>query len=87
MTTRIPRWIMQRCERAELRCIDPREPGRVLDHGIKFGFSNPRAMAEYLVSIGLDDDSRHMRAVRINQLGHYEPGNLELRPHYERCST
>lgn len=81
MGDRIPRWIVQRCEHAELRCINPFEAG-YLRGRIQFKFKTPRDMAEYLVELGLSESTKHMRAERIDKDGHFEPGNLELRDHY-----
>lgn len=75
---RAPKWLVNRCEAAKLRCENISDP-RYWDYGgrgITFGFNGPTEMACYIMQhFPLD---RKMQIDRIdNRLG-YEPGNIRM---------
>lgn len=72
----VPGWLYKRAQAAHQRCTNPNERNypRYGGRGIEFRFKSPRAMAEWVASnLGLHKD---MELDRINNDGHYEPGNL-----------
>lgn len=73
-----PKWLVSRCIAAKGRCTNPADP-RWKDYGtrgIEFRFSGPTAMAVWIMeNLGLD---RELTIDRIDNSGHYEPGNLRL---------
>lgn len=73
---KVPKWLYQRAQAAQQRCINPNEANysRYGGRGIEFRFDSPRAMAEWVAeNLGLH---REMEIDRIDNDGHYEPGNL-----------
>ncbi len=74
---RVPLWLYHRAQGAQLRCTDsknqefPNYGGR----GIEFRFTNPLEMALWVQeNLGLE---KHLEFDRIDNNGHYEPGNLQ----------
>lgn len=74
----VPRWLYRRCNGQQQRCQNPNNPcylhygGR----GIQFNFSSINSAARWVVeNLGLPS-SQSMQLDRINNDGHYEPGNL-----------
>ena len=73
---RVPKWLYQRAQAAQQRCVNPTEGSypRYGGRGIEFHFESPRAMALWVQeNLGLRPD---MEIDRINNNGHYEAGNL-----------
>lgn len=73
---RAPKWLVQRASAAKDRCTNARNR-RYSDYGgrgIEFRFSAPIEMAVWIQeNLGLH---RSLQIDRINNDGHYEPGNL-----------
>ncbi len=71
-----PKWLVQRASAAKDRCTNPHNR-RFDDYGgrgIEFRFQSPTAMAVWIqTNLGLCQD---MQIDRIDNDGHYEPGNL-----------
>lgn len=71
-----PKWLVSRASSAKERCTNPRNQ-HYCDYGgrgIKFLFETPTAMAVWVQeNLGLH---KEMEIDRINNDGHYEPGNL-----------
>ena len=71
-----PKWLVMRAITAKQRCTNPNDgnyPGYG-GRGICFNFPSPTAMAVWVQeNLGLH---REMQIDRINNDGHYEPGNL-----------
>lgn len=73
---RVPKWLYQRANSAKDRCVNPNSSSWIHygKRGIEFRFSSPLDMALYVMeNLGLH---REMEIDRINNEGHYEPGNL-----------
>lgn len=74
-----PLWLVQRAIAAKSRCENPADP-RYADYGgrgIKFKFNGPTEMALYLMA-NFDCSNRKMQIDRIDNRGHYEPGNIRM---------
>ena len=73
---RAPKWLVQRASAAKDRCTNPRNR-RYHDYGgrgIGFQFETPTAMAVWIQeNLGLHRDKQ---IDRIDNNGHYQPGNL-----------
>lgn len=75
-----PKWLLKRMEAARQRCTNPKETGyhRYGGRGIEFRFESVKAAAVWVVQhLGVHRD---MEIDRINNDGHYEPGNLRYAP-------
>ena len=73
---RVPKWLYQRAQAAQQRCTNPNDASYAWygGRGIEFRFKSPRAMALWVEeNLGLH---REMEIDRIDNNGHYEPGNL-----------
>ena len=73
---RAPKWLERRCSAAAQRCRNPRakQYASYGGRGIEFRFSSPTAMAEWVVeNLGVERDKQ---LDRVDNDGHYEPGNL-----------
>lgn len=73
---RVPKWLYQRAQAAQQRCVNPNDSSysRYGERGIEFRFESPRAMARWVQeNLGAHRD---MELDRIDNDGHYEPGNL-----------
>lgn len=73
----VPKWLYSRCQAQQYRCENPNssEYERYGARGIKFLFEHPNAAAHWIAeNIGIAD--RKMHIDRIDNDGHYEPGNL-----------
>lgn len=71
-----PKWLVMRAIAAKQRCTNSNDPAyaRYGARGILFRFESPTAMAVWVQeNLGLHKDSE---LDRINNDGHYEPGNL-----------
>lgn len=71
-----PKWLVMRAISAKQRCTNPNDSAydRYGGRGIQFRFESPTAMAVWVQSnLGLHKDCE---LDRINNDGHYEPGNL-----------
>lgn len=73
----VPKWLYQRCQGQKERCTNPKSVAfhRYGGRGIQFRFPSPNAAAHWIAeNLGLQ--SRLMDLDRIDNDGHYEPGNL-----------
>lgn len=81
-----PKWLELRANAAKHRCTNPRDQ-RYKDYGargIEFRFSSPLSMALWVQEhLGLH---KHLEIDRINNNGHYEPGNLRYSTHRQNSS-
>ena len=71
-----PKWLVMRAIAAKQRCTNPKDGAyeRYGARGIRFEFSSPTAMAVWIQEkLGL---KRELELDRINNDGHYAPGNL-----------
>lgn len=82
----VPKWLYSRMQGAELRCKNPNNKmyknygGR----GIQFRFKNPLEASIYVKNhLGLD---KTKQIDRIDNDGHYEPGNLRLSTNIQNAS-
>lgn len=73
----VPYWLYQRCQGQKDRCCNPRSTSyaRYGGRGIEFRFEGPNAAAQW-VADNLGVSHRSMQLDRIDNDGHYEPGNL-----------
>ena len=73
----VPKWLYQRCQGQRERCCNPNAT-RYSDYGgrgIEFRFKSPNVAARWVAeNLGIPD--RSMELDRIDNNGHYEPGNL-----------
>lgn len=75
-TKATPRWLRDRMRAAQQRCRNPHAPAykHYGSRGIKFKFKNPEVAARWVEEhLGL---RREAYIDRIDNNGHYEPGNL-----------
>lgn len=73
----VPKWLYERCQGWLQRCSNPRTPcfERYGARGIQFLFSGVNEAAHWVAStLGIQD--RSMQLDRIDNNGHYEPGNI-----------
>ena len=73
----VPQWLYQRCQAQMDRCRNPNSASfeRYGARGIEFRFSSVNEAAHWVAAnLGVPD--RAMQLDRINNSGHYEPGNL-----------
>lgn len=73
----VPHWLYQRCQAQQSRCQNKSDAQYHLygGRGIEFRFDGPNAAARWIADdLGIAD--RSMQLDRINNNGHYEPGNL-----------
>lgn len=85
-----PQWLVRRCNAQKARCTDPLHPS-YRDYGgrgIRFMFSSPRLAAQWIKkNIGIPEKiSINIHLDRINNNGHYEPGNLRWSTRQENNS-
>lgn len=76
-TVTVPGWLYRRCQAQQDRCNNPRSTSfeRYGGRGIEFRFAGPNEAARWIEeNLGIAD--RTMQIDRINNNGHYEPGNL-----------
>lgn len=73
----VPKWLYVRCQAQQDRCRNPnsRSYGRYGGRGIEFRFKSPNAAATWVAET-LGVANRSMELDRIDNAGHYEPGNL-----------
>lgn len=74
----VPKWIYRRCQGQMARCVNSRNPDfrRYGGRGIEFRFKSVNAATRWIAeNLGIPDD-RSMQLDRIDNEGHYEPGNL-----------
>jgi len=72
----VPKWLYQRAQSAQARCTNPKDRryAGTGSRGIEFRFSSPMAMALWVQeNLGLHRD---LQLDRIDNDGHYAPGNL-----------
>ena len=72
----VPKWLYRRAQSAQERCIRPRNKQykNYGARGIEFRFSSPLAMGLWVMeNLGIHKD---MFLDRIDNDGHYEPGNI-----------
>lgn len=86
----VPDWLVRRCKGMRLRCSDethkawPDYGGR----GIEFRFLSPRACAQWVVqNLGLPKQDRNTQLDRVDNNGHYEPGNLRWASKALNCNN
>ena len=73
----VPRWLYQRCQAQQSRCQNWSDAQFHLygGRGIEFRFDGPNSAARWVAAtLGVAD--RSMQLDRIDNNGHYEPGNL-----------
>lgn len=73
----VPHWLYQRCQAQQDRCRNPNSTSfeRYGGRGVRFNFAGPNEAATWIAeNIGVADPS--MELDRIDNSGHYEPGNL-----------
>lgn len=73
----VPKWLYKRCQAQRDRCCNPRSTSfdRYGGRGVEFRFPSANAAARWIAeSLGVAD--RSMEIDRIENSGHYEPGNL-----------
>lgn len=73
----VPAWLYQRCQAQLDRCRNPRSASfeRYGGRGIEFRFLSANAAAHWVAAnLGVPD--RAMQLDRVENSGHYEPGNL-----------
>lgn len=76
---RFPKWLYARTQAMEQRCTNPQASGyeRYGGRGIKFLFDSPTTCALWLKeNIGIPENAKDLELDRINNDGHYEPGNI-----------
>lgn len=74
----VPDWLLRRCSAVKDRCTNKKHTAynRYGGRGIEFRFETSLAMAKWVMSaLGVNKD---LTLDRINNDGHYEPGNLRL---------
>lgn len=74
----VPEWLYQRCQAQMQRCNNPKAAAfeRYGGRGIEFRFKSVNDAAHWVaLNLGVPDD-RTMQLDRMNNAGHYEPGNL-----------
>lgn len=78
---RIPRWLDRRLTAAKQRCTNPKDQGypNYGRRGIEFRFSSVTDAGLWVLH-NLENVSQEMEMDRIDNEGHYEPGNLRLVP-------
>ena len=76
---KIPLWLQARCANMVRRCRNPKDP-RWQDYGgrgIEFRFDGPTACGLWIIAnLGLPENARDLELDRIDNDGHYEPGNI-----------
>lgn len=73
----VPKWLYRRCQSQQDRCNNPRSTSyaRYGGRGIQFRFPSPNEAAQWIAeNLGIQD--RSLEIDRIDNNGHYEPGNL-----------
>lgn len=85
-----PAWLILRAKSMKARCSQPSHlawpdyGGR----GIEFRFPSPRACAEWVVqNLGLPKQDRNTQLDRVDNEGHYEPGNLRWASKALNCNN
>jgi len=75
----VPKWLQARAAAMKKRCTNPRD-SRYVDYGgrgIEFRFDSPTTCGLWIVeNLGLPENFRVMELDRIDNNGHYAPGNL-----------
>lgn len=73
----VPHWLYQRCQAQMDRCNNPRSRAyeRYGARGIEFRFASVNEAAHW-IAVNLGVPSRALQLDRIDNGGHYEPGNL-----------
>lgn len=73
----VPEWLYHRCQAQLQRCTNPRAASfeRYGGRGVEFRFSSVNEAAHW-VAENLGVASQEMQLDRVNNNGHYEPGNL-----------
>ena len=73
----VPHWLYRRCQAQQSRCNNPSDKAypRYGGRGIKFLFTSPNAAACWIAD-NLGVANPEMQLDRIDNNGHYEPGNL-----------
>jgi len=73
----VPKWLYRRCQAQQDRCQNVRCSSyeRYGARGIQFKFSSPNEAANWVWN-NLGEANRSMQLDRIDNSGHYEPGNL-----------
>ncbi len=78
-TQKIPRWLRKRTAAQRDRCINPKNRAYVNygGRGIQFRFKDTQEASKWIVdNLGLPDRELGLTLDRIDNDGHYEPGNL-----------
>lgn len=76
---RVPDWLQYRVTNMKRRCTSPKDAGwpRYGGRGIEFRFDSVITGALWIVeNLGIPESPEAMHLDRINNEGHYEPGNL-----------
>lgn len=75
----VPAWLYARAANQKKRCNNPNDP-RWRDYGgrgIEFRFSSPTEAALWVIKeLGIPENYADLQLDRINNNGHYEPGNI-----------
>jgi predicted RNA-binding Zn-ribbon protein involved in translation (DUF1610 family) len=74
---KVPKWLYRRCQSQKDRCQNEESPSYRLygARGIEFRFSSSNEAAQWIAD-NLGIHGREWTIDRINNMGHYEPGNL-----------
>lgn len=74
----VPKWLYQRCQGQRSRCVNPRSSGwkDYGARGVQFKFESANAASIWVAeNLGVPED-RSLQLDRVDNSGHYEPGNL-----------
>lgn len=74
-----PDWLYQRCQAMRSRCNNKGDCNyeRYGARGVEFRFKSPKSAAIWIIkNLGLPEQDRDLQLDRIDNDGHYEPGNL-----------
>lgn len=86
----LPDWLVRRAKSMKARCEKPshRAWPDYGARGIEFRFSSPRSCAEWVVqNLGLPKQDHNVQLDRVDNAGHYEPGNLRWASKALNCNN
>lgn len=76
---KVPKWLYARAQQMQRRCTKPKASGfeNYGGRGIRFNFDSPMVCALWIVQhLGVPEGARDMELDRMDNNGHYEPGNI-----------